>query len=112
MAAEAMVAIVLAQAFQEKFGGVEPLIVVAEGKDRDAMKEPNMLRKMEAFQRTLERDPGVGYSFSLADIIRAEVRRANDGIDPATRFLAVAVNGAVVRRAEWVKRRTNRRSNV
>jgi hypothetical protein len=56
---------------QEKFGGVEPLIVVAEGYDRDAMKEPNMLRKMEEFQRTLERDPGVGYSFSLADIIRA-----------------------------------------
>lgn len=56
---------------QEKFGGVEPLIIVAEGYDRDAMKEPNMLRKMEAFQRTLERDPGVGYSFSLADIIRA-----------------------------------------
>jgi predicted RND superfamily exporter protein len=59
------------QRIQEKFGGVEPLIVVAEGYDRDAMKEPNMLRKMEAFQRTLERDPGVGYSFSLADIIRA-----------------------------------------
>lgn len=26
---------------------------------------------------------------------------AAQGIDPATRFLAVAVNGAVVRRAEW-----------
>lgn len=56
---------------QEKFGGVEPLIVVAEGYDRDAMKEPAMLAKMEQFQRQLERDPGVGYSFSLADIIRA-----------------------------------------
>ena len=56
---------------QDKFGGVEPLIVVAEGYDRDAMKEPRMLRRMEEFQRRLERDPGVGYSFSLADIIRA-----------------------------------------
>jgi len=56
---------------QEKFGGVEPLIVVAEGYDRDAMKEPDMLSKMERFQRYLERDPAVGYSFSLADIIRA-----------------------------------------
>jgi uncharacterized protein len=56
---------------QEKFGGVEPLIVVAEGYDRDAMKDPHMLRRMEQFQRTLERDPSVGYSFSLADIIRA-----------------------------------------
>jgi sulfur carrier protein len=26
---------------------------------------------------------------------------AEQGIDPKTRFLAVAVNGAVVRRAEW-----------
>jgi len=59
------------QRAQDKFGGVEPLIVVAEGYDRDAMKDPDMLRKMEAFQRHLERDPGVGYSFSLADIIRA-----------------------------------------
>jgi predicted RND superfamily exporter protein len=35
------------------------------------MKEPDMLTKMERFQRYLERDPSVGYSFSLADIIRA-----------------------------------------
>lgn len=26
------------------------------------------------------------------------------GIDPKTRFLAIAVNGAVVRRAEWAAR--------
>jgi len=56
---------------QDKFGGVEPLIVVAEGLDRDAMKDPHTLRTMERFQRRLERDPSVGYSFSLADIIRA-----------------------------------------
>ncbi|HYC23980.1 MAG TPA: MMPL family transporter [Candidatus Bathyarchaeia archaeon] len=58
-------------AIQEKFGGVEPLIVVAEGKDKDAMKDPQALRTMEKFQRYLERDPDVGYSFSLADILRA-----------------------------------------
>lgn len=56
---------------QQKFGGVEPLIVVAEGYDKDAMKDPQVLRTMEKFQRTLERDPDVGYSFSLADILRA-----------------------------------------
>jgi len=55
---------------QEKFGGVEPLIVVAEGYDRDAMKEPHIIQTMESFQRQLERDPVVGYSFSLADILR------------------------------------------
>ena len=30
-----------------------------------------MLRTMEKFQRYLERDPDIGYSFSLADILRA-----------------------------------------
>ncbi|HEY8515045.1 MAG TPA: MMPL family transporter [Candidatus Binatia bacterium] len=56
---------------QQKFGGVEPLIIVAEGYDKDAMKDPDVLRTMEKFQRYLERDPDVGYSFSLADILRA-----------------------------------------
>ena len=37
----------------------------------DAMKDPDVLRTMEKFQRYLERDRDVGYSFSLADIIRA-----------------------------------------
>lgn len=55
---------------QQKFGGVEPLIIVAEGHDKDAMKDPQVLRTMEKFQRHLERDPDVGYSFSLADILR------------------------------------------
>ena len=59
------------KAIQDKFGGVEPLIIVAEGYDRDAMKEPKMLRRMEQFQRVMERDPSIGYSFSLTDIIRA-----------------------------------------
>jgi len=56
---------------QGKFGGVEPLIIVAEGYDKNAMKDPQALKTMEKFQRFLERDPGVGYSFSLSDIIRA-----------------------------------------
>jgi sulfur carrier protein len=30
---------------------------------------------------------------------------AEHGIDPATRFIAVAVNGAVVRRTEWATHR-------
>ena len=56
---------------QDKFGGVEPLIIVAEGRDRDAMKDPQVLRTMEKFQRYLERDRDVGYSFSLTDILRS-----------------------------------------
>jgi uncharacterized protein len=56
---------------QDKFGGVEPLIVVTQGNDRDAMKEPQVLRTMERFQRYLERDRDVGYSVSLTDILRS-----------------------------------------
>ncbi|MFP6625867.1 MAG: MMPL family transporter [Deltaproteobacteria bacterium] len=56
---------------QGKFGGVEPLIIVAEGYDKNAMKDPQSLKAMENFQRYLERDVSVGYSFSLSDIIRA-----------------------------------------
>src|SRR5207245_713841 len=35
------------------------------------MKDPKVLRTMENFQRYLERDRDVGYSFSLTDILRA-----------------------------------------
>jgi sulfur carrier protein len=36
---------------------------------------------------------------NLAELLTAR------GIDPKARFLAIAVNGAVVRRAEWLARR-------
>jgi len=35
---------------------------------------------------------------TLADLLDAR------GVDPKARFLAVAINGAVVRRAEWLAR--------
>ena len=59
------------QKIQEAFGGVEPLIVVNEGYDKDAMKDPAALKSMQGLQRYLERDPEVGYSFSLVDILVA-----------------------------------------
>ncbi len=40
------------------------------------------------------RDEEVGAT-TIAELLTAR------GIDPAARFLAIAVNGAVVRRAEW-----------
>jgi predicted RND superfamily exporter protein len=45
------------------------------------MKDPHVLGTMERFQRHLERDPGIGYSFSLADIIRA-VNRVFHELEP------------------------------
>ena len=56
---------------QKYFGGIEPLIIVVEGRDKDVLKDPNILLTMEKFQRELERDPDVGYSFSLADIVQS-----------------------------------------
>jgi predicted RND superfamily exporter protein len=56
---------------QKYFGGIEPLIIVVEGKDKGILKEPDILNSMESFQRHLERDKDIGYSFSLADIIQA-----------------------------------------
>jgi uncharacterized protein len=56
---------------QKFFGGVEPLIVVVEGREKGALKEPSVLELMEAFQRDIEQDPVIGYSFSLADIIKS-----------------------------------------
>jgi len=44
---------------------------VVEGRDKDVLKDPNILLTMEKFQRELERDPDVGYSFSLADIVQS-----------------------------------------
>jgi predicted RND superfamily exporter protein len=56
---------------QKYFGGIEPLIIVVEGRDKDVLKDPQILKTMEKFQRHLERDPDVGYSFSLADIVQS-----------------------------------------
>jgi hypothetical protein len=56
---------------QKYFGGIEPFIVVVEGHDKDVLKDPALLRTMEKFQRHLERDPDIGYSFSLADIVQS-----------------------------------------
>ncbi|MEA2625221.1 MAG: uncharacterized protein QOD06_1266, partial [Candidatus Binatota bacterium] len=56
---------------QQFFGGVEPLIIVAEGQDKGALKDPTVLSSMEGFQRFVDSDPEVGYSFSLADIVKS-----------------------------------------
>ena len=56
---------------QKYFGGIEPLIIVVEGRDKEVLKNPELLQKLESFQRHMERDRDIGYSFSLADIIQA-----------------------------------------
>jgi uncharacterized protein len=56
---------------QETFGGVEPLIVVVEGKEKEVLNEPEVVELMEAFQQEMQQDPDIGYSFSLADVVKS-----------------------------------------
>src|SRR5262249_51536485 len=53
------------------FGGVEPLIIVVEGKEKGVLKDPEAVTAMESFQRYVNSDPEIGYSFSLADIVKS-----------------------------------------
>ncbi len=48
---------------------------------------------------SLKPGPGGAISVESPEVVTALLRR--HGIDPAVRYLAVAVNGAVVRRSDW-----------
>jgi len=54
----------------QRFQGTDHLYIIVEGKDERAAKLPNVLRTMEAFQRTLERSPHVGGTDSLVGLTR------------------------------------------
>src|SRR5262249_11580408 len=56
---------------QETFGGVEELMVVVEGKGKNAsVASPEVLQAIEKLQRYMEQDPSVGASFSFVDILQ------------------------------------------
>jgi sulfur carrier protein len=50
---------------------------------------------------TLMRINGIEEEITATTVAELLVAR---GVDPAARFLAIAVNGAVVRRTEWLSR--------
>jgi predicted RND superfamily exporter protein len=54
----------------QKFQGTDHLYVIVAGKQERAAKSPNVLRTMEAFQRTMERSPHVGGTDSLVGLTR------------------------------------------
>ncbi|MGH7865834.1 MAG: efflux RND transporter permease subunit, partial [Candidatus Binataceae bacterium] len=56
-------------AIQDKFGATEQLVVVAELKNREALNDPKLYHVMDAYQRYMERDPAVGRTFSVADLL-------------------------------------------
>jgi hypothetical protein len=54
----------------EKFQGTDHLYVIVEGQTESTMKTPQVLGKIEAFQRHMLRSPHVGGSDSLVDLTR------------------------------------------
>jgi len=54
----------------DKFQGTDHLYVIVEGQAESTMKSPQVLEKIEAFQRHMLRSPHVGSSDSLVDLTR------------------------------------------
>ena len=68
--------------FNENLGGARTMEVMIEGDEMDAVKNPELLQKIAAFQAFAESQPGVGSTSSFADII-ARMHREMNGGDPA-----------------------------
>ena len=54
----------------EKLGGSSLLYLTASGEGEDALKDPEALRYLEALQRDLEREPAVGKTTSIVDLLK------------------------------------------
>lgn len=65
-----------------RLGGTNTLYLLVEGNKEDMLKEPAVLKAIEATQRYLERDPQVGKTLSLADFIK-KMNKSMNGDDPA-----------------------------
>jgi hypothetical protein len=69
-----------AAAVNEKFRGSDRMFVVAEGKEGDSMKDPDVLTYINKFQRYMEAQPEIGGTVSIADILpsmKRTLREAN-----------------------------------
>ena len=65
-----------------RLAGTNTLYVLIEGAADDAIKDPRVLKAMDATQRFLADDPKVGKSVSIADHVR-RINRAMNGDDPS-----------------------------
>ncbi len=54
---------------QEEFGAIEQFVVVAELATRDSLNNPKLYHVMDEYERYMERDPAVGRTFSVADLL-------------------------------------------
>ena len=68
-------------ALNSRLGGTNTLNLIVEGKDPDAIKDPRVLKAMEATQGFAESQPDVGKTISMADFIK-RMNQAMNGDDP------------------------------
>jgi predicted RND superfamily exporter protein/outer membrane lipoprotein-sorting protein len=69
-------------ALNARLGGTNTIYVLIDGQETDAIKDPRVLRGMDAMQHFLEQQPHVGKTLSLADFIK-RMNKALNGDDPA-----------------------------
>ena len=65
----------------ERLGGTNTLNLLIEGKDVDAIKNPQVLKAIDETQRFAESQPNVGKSLSIADFVK-RMNQAMNGDDP------------------------------
>ncbi len=65
-------------ALNERMGGTNPIYVLVEGQEDDAIKRPEVLRGMEAMQRFFEKESQVGKTISLVDFIKRMNQAMNE----------------------------------
>ena len=66
------------QILRHKFQGTVPLFVAIEGHAPDLLKDPELLSKLDQMQATIERDPMVGGSVSIAEFVKRMHRVMNE----------------------------------
>jgi predicted RND superfamily exporter protein len=70
-------------ALNQRLAGTNTFYVLVEGKSDDALKDPAVLRAMETTQAWLNRQPGVGHTLSMVDLLKQINRGLNGGAPSA-----------------------------
>ena len=65
--------------FNEKFVGVNQLVIIVEGKEEGAIKYVDTLARMEEFQRFMEVETGAGGSLTITNMVKSIYRMYHEG---------------------------------
>jgi predicted RND superfamily exporter protein len=66
-------------AIGNRFPGNDEMYIVVEGHEKDALKQPEVLKNISRFQQTIESMPEIGSTGSIADVIRPVNMLLNEG---------------------------------